>query len=128
MRVLYVTTISTTMESFPAHIRMLKDEGHVVELACNMDAPLPEQVKRLGCKAYHIPFSRSPLSKDNILAYKELNKILEENNYDIVHTHLPKGTAQLPYWKKNIDGRALSRVATNESVRAHKWVFPDYRA
>lgn len=92
MKILYVTTVSMTMRFFPEHIRMLQNEGHVVELACNMDAPLPEQMEHLGCKAYHIPFSRSPLSKDNILAYKELKKLLEEKEYDIVHTHTPNAS------------------------------------
>lgn len=92
MKILYVTTVSVTMGFFPAHIRMLQDEGHTVELACNLDDPLPEKAAELGCAAHHIPFSRSPLSADNIQAYWELKKLLDENHYDIVHTHTPNAS------------------------------------
>ena len=42
-------------------------------------------------KVFDVPFSRSPKSKDNIQAYKELKKILEQNDYDIVHCNTPMG-------------------------------------
>lgn len=93
MKILYVTTVSITMNFFPAHIRMLQQGGHTVELACNLKEPLPEKAAALGCTAHHIPFSRSPSSKDNLTAYRELKKLLAENDYDIVHTHTPNASA-----------------------------------
>ncbi len=42
-------------------------------------------------KVYNIPFSRSPKSTDNIKAYKELKKIIEEENYDVIHCNTPMG-------------------------------------
>lgn len=83
MKILYVTTVSATMGFFPAHIRMLQDAGHTVELACNLNDPLPEKVEELGCTAHHIPFSRSPLSGENVKAYRELKKLLVGRYYDI---------------------------------------------
>ena len=93
MKILYVTTVSVTMGFFPAHIQMLRDEGHTVELACNLDDPLPEKVAELGCTTHHIPFSRSPLSGENVKAYRKLKKLLSEQHYDIVHTHTPNASA-----------------------------------
>lgn len=93
MRILYVSTISLTMGFFPEHIKMLQEAGHTVELTCNLEEPLPEEVAALGCKVYHIPFSRSPFSKDNLTAYKALKQLLAENHYDIVHTHTPNASA-----------------------------------
>lgn len=81
------------MGFFPEHINMLQAAGHRVELACNMDEPLPERVAALGCPAHHIPFSRSPFSKDNLTAYKALKQLLAEHHYDIVHTHTPNASA-----------------------------------
>lgn len=40
---------------------------------------------------YDIPIQRSPLSLKNIRAYRELKKLIEENDYDIVHVHTPMG-------------------------------------
>lgn len=93
MNILFVTTISGTMSFFPDHIRMLQEEGHTVELACNLDAALPTTVASLECKCHHIPFSRSPFSRDNMQAYQNLKRLLEENEYDIIHTHTPNASA-----------------------------------
>lgn len=88
-----MTTVSVTMGFFPEHIKMLREAGHTVELACNLEKPLPEKTAALGCKAHHIPFSRSPFSKGNLTAYRELQKLLAEKHYDIVHTHTPNASA-----------------------------------
>ena len=39
MKVLYVTTVSGTMNFFVDHIRMLLEAGHSVDLACNWSRP-----------------------------------------------------------------------------------------
>lgn len=94
MRILYVTTISLTMNSFfKPHIKMLFDEGHHVDIACNSsELQLDSLYSELGCVAYQIDFSRSPLSKNNIKAFGQLKKVLEGGNYDIVHCHTPNAS------------------------------------
>lgn len=42
-------------------------------------------------KVFNVPFSRSPKSTDNIKAYKELKKIIEQENYDVIHCNTPMG-------------------------------------
>lgn len=42
-------------------------------------------------KIYDVPFSRSPKSFDNLKAYFQLKKIIEEGQYDIVHCNTPMG-------------------------------------
>lgn len=94
MRILYVTTISLTMNSFfKPHIAMLVQEGHQVDVACNDDGlALDSLYDRLGCKFHRVDFSRLPLSPDNIKAYGQLKKVVEEGNYDIVHCHTPNAS------------------------------------
>ena len=118
MKILYVTTVSMTMGFFPPHIRMLQEAGHTVELACNMDEPLKDTVLALGCKAYHIPFSRSPLSRQNIAAYRELRRIIEEGHYDIVHTHTPVASALVRF-----ACRKLRRTGLRIFYTAHGFHF-----
>lgn len=89
MKILYVTTVSMTMGFFPEHIKMLLGEGYSVEIATNCEQPLPEIYKTLGCKSYDIRFSRSPFSKSNLTAYKQLKALVEKEHYDIVHCHTP---------------------------------------
>lgn len=120
MKILYVTTIAVTMGFFPAHIRMLQEAGHQVELACNLDKPLPPAVRELGCAAHHIPFSRSPLSGDNLRAYGELEKLLSKGRYDIVHTHTPNASAIV-----RLVCRPLRRQGLRVFYTAHGFHFYD---
>lgn len=91
MKVLYVTTISATMNAFfKPHIEMLVREGHQVDLACNDEGwPIDDFYKELGCVFYRVDFSRSPLSTDNLRAFGQLKKVVEQGDYDIVHCHTP---------------------------------------
>lgn len=91
MRILYVTTISLTMNSFfKKHIEMLVSEGHEVDIACNYkELPLDQQYYDLGCSIYQVDFSRQPFSSDNIRAYSQLKAIVKNGEYGIVHCHTP---------------------------------------
>ena len=57
MRILYVTTISLTMNSFfKPHIKMLVNEGNEVDLACNYkDLALDKLYEELNCGFHQIP-------------------------------------------------------------------------
>ncbi len=94
MKILYVTTISLTMNSFfVPHIEMLVQKGHQVDIACNAEKlPLNARYEELGCKFYQIDFSRSPLSSDNFKAYRQLKALIKDGGYDIVHCHTPNAS------------------------------------
>ena len=93
MKILYVTTIGKTMRFFESFIRVLLDEGHQVELAANeINSPVPECYQEWKCNFHHIDFSRSPLSPDNVKAYGQLKKVIENGDYDIVHCHTPNAS------------------------------------
>ena len=42
-------------------------------------------------KVYDVPFSRSPKSLDNLRAYRQLKRILDQEHYDVVHCNTPMG-------------------------------------
>lgn len=44
-------------------------------------------------KIYDIPFERSPIHKNNIVAFVKLKKIIKKENYDIIHCNTPVGGA-----------------------------------
>ena len=92
MKILYVTTVSSTMDFFVEHIKMLQKKSNSIELATNINNIISHKVQELGCKIYHIPFSRNPLSKGNFVAYRELKKVITNGNYDIVHCHTPNAS------------------------------------
>ncbi len=93
MKILYVTTVSMTMDFFPEHFRMLLAKGHFVELACNCEKPVSDKIAALGLTVYNLPFSRSPLALSNIRAAKALKQLVQQGNYDIVHCHTPNAAA-----------------------------------
>jgi len=55
---------------------------------------------------YKLPIKRSPYSYKNIVAYKELKKILLLENYDIIHCHTPMGGVLARLAAKNIKAKA----------------------
>lgn len=94
MKILYVTTIGTTMGFFTSLIRQLLALGHSVDIACNTAAaPLPDIFTSMGCKVHPIACSRSPWSAGNWAAVRQLRALTQENRYDLVHCHTPVAAA-----------------------------------
>lgn len=94
MRILYITTISLTMNAFfKPHVEMLVKEGHQVDIACNFsDLPLADIYNELNCKSFQIDFSRLPISFGNAKSYGQLKKVVANGNYDVVHCHTPNAS------------------------------------
>mgnify|MGYP003790525247 FL=1 len=93
MKVLYVTTVSSTMNFFVDHIRMLLEAGHSVDLACNWSRPANPLFIEWGCQFFDICLSRNPVSLSNTRAYVELKNVIRNGGYDVVHTHTPIASA-----------------------------------
>lgn len=90
MKILYVTTVSGTINAFLIpHIKMLIDLGHTVDIACSITSPIDKKIYEYGCNVHEIGFSRSPLSKKNVYAFRKLRDTIIAEEYDIVHTHTP---------------------------------------
>lgn len=90
MRILYVTTVGSTMSFFTNLIRVLLDEGHTVDIACNERIkPLPPCYRDWGCKIYPIDCVRNPFSLANRRAVHQIRSLADSNRYDIVHCHTP---------------------------------------
>ena len=80
---------------------------------CQFHKPLVEVLHKHGCevhvaaknnlaeknglaldfveKVYNVPFARSPKSPDNLKAYRKLKKIIEKEQYDVIHCNTPMG-------------------------------------
>src|SRR5690625_4778236 len=94
MKILFVTTISNTINAFLIpHIRLLIDMGYKVDVACSIQNPLNKEIIEMGCRIYDIEFERSAFNKNNYIAYKKIKKTIEKGYYNIVHTHTPIASA-----------------------------------
>ena len=94
MKILYVTTISNTVNAFLIpHIKMIIDEGHQVDVAFNIEQEVKHEIYEMGCKIHQLPLQRSPIKRENFRAYKMLKDIIISEGYDLVHTHTPVASA-----------------------------------
>lgn len=48
-----------------------------------------EKIKSQGIIIHNIHFARSPLSKDNFAAYRQLKQVIESEPFDLIHCHTP---------------------------------------
>lgn len=92
-KVLLTATVQSHIAQFHKPlIKMLKENGYEVHVAARDNLAEKNGLKLdESDKIFNIPFDRSPLSSNNIIAYQELKKILSENKYDIVHCNTPMG-------------------------------------
>ncbi len=93
MKVLLVATVQSHIGQFHKPlIRVLKKHGVEVHVAARNNLAEKNGLALENVdQIFDIPFSRSPKSKDNIKSYKQLKKIINEGNYDIVHCNTPMG-------------------------------------
>ncbi|MEK5491323.1 glycosyltransferase family 4 protein [Paenibacillus sp. FSL R7-0297] len=90
MKILYVTTISNTINAFLVpHIKMLIAQGHEVDIACNIKKNVDSNLIDLGCKVHNIPFHRSPIKRDNYTALCMIKNIVLKGKYEMIHLHTP---------------------------------------
>lgn len=106
MKVLMVCTTASMIGNFNmSNISILKKHGYEVHVACNFvkgsnwsekrSYELKDKlVNELNVKCYQVDFARSPLKiSENIKAYVELSKIINNDNYDFIHCQTPMGAA-----------------------------------
>lgn len=68
-------------------MRDLRKKGHTVHYASAGEEKILD-----ADESFVVPFARSPFKlKQNLKAYAELKRLLERENYDLVHCHTPVG-------------------------------------
>lgn len=93
-KVLFVATVlKKHIEVFHLpYLEYFRNNGYEVHVAARNDYENKEECITSYCdKYYDLPFERSPFKKNNIIVYKELKKIIDCNEYDIIHCHTPVG-------------------------------------
>ena len=93
-KVLYVATVVKThiMEFHIPYLKMLKELGWETAVAARNDYENPTECVIPYCDTYYdIPFERNPLKLGNVKAFRELKRVINEGNYDIIHCHTPVG-------------------------------------
>ena len=105
MKILFVTTISNTVNAFLIpHIKMLIELGHQVDVAFNVEQEVNTEIIEMGCKVHELDFFRSPINIRNYHAYKKLKKLIQNEKYDAIHTHTPVASACVRLACRNFKG------------------------
>ncbi|MPQ33289.1 glycosyltransferase family 1 protein [Clostridium estertheticum] len=74
------------------YLKWFKENGYETHVCARNDYEKKEDCNIPYCdKYYDLPFERSPFNSSNIVAYKQLKKIIDSNEYDIIHCHTPVG-------------------------------------
>ncbi len=111
MKILYVTTIGGMMGFFESLIEKLISDGDIIDIATNeIGSPVPEFYREHGCRIYHIDSSRSPFNIGNIKAIRQIQRLVENNSYDIVHCHSPLASASTRIACKRLRKKGKVRV------------------
>lgn len=86
-KVLFVATVTKHINVFHIpYLKWFKEQGYEVHVASKGN----EKIEYCD-KHFNLPFERFPLKINNIKTYKELKRIIDNNNYDIIHCHTPVG-------------------------------------
>lgn len=86
-KVLFVATVTSHINAFHLpYLKWFKEQGYEVHVASKGNQNI-----EYCDKHFEIPFERFPLKKDNLNAYRELKRVISENNYKIIHCHTPVG-------------------------------------
>ena len=88
-KVLFVATVTKHINTFHIpYLKWFKEQGYEVHVASNGE----EKIEYCD-KHFNLPFERFPLKIKNIKVYNELKKIINDNEYEIIHCHTPVGGA-----------------------------------
>lgn len=91
-KALLISNIETKFSNFivpPAQV--LTDLGYEVHACANISNFKENKEKYKYIKMHHIDFERNPLNLKNIKAYKQLLKLMKEEEFDLVHCNTPIG-------------------------------------
>lgn len=100
-KVLIVASVVSFIEWFnKENVEYLRGElGCEVHIACNFDymedtdeertKSYLHKIQNEGVILHNIHFARNPINKENVLAFKELKKVIDGNAFDLIHCHTP---------------------------------------
>lgn len=93
-KALLVTHVSGFVPQFEMNnVQLLQDMGYEIHYASNYHNPSygkdNHRLDGTGIIQHQIDFVRSPYSKENLTAYRQLKQLMKEEHFDVVHCHNP---------------------------------------
>lgn len=93
-KALLVTRVSGFIPQFEMNnVRILQEMGYEVHYAANYNVVVygndNSRLDGTGIIRHQVDFERSPFSKNVKISYKQLEKLMLEGEYDLIHCHMP---------------------------------------
>lgn len=128
-KVLIVTSVASMIKQFNMeNIQLLQEIGYHVTVATNFKVPgtipveeaykLRRKLKELNITSIQVDFHRNPISKSNLKSLINLNKIINDNQFDLIHCQSPVGGALT-----RIAARKARKKGTKIIYTAHGFHF-----
>jgi glycosyltransferase EpsD len=84
-KILFTASIPLHFKAFHLpYLEWFQNQGYETHVACNGHEDLP-----YVDKFWDVPFMRSPFSLGNFRAFRELKKIIDQEEYVLIHCHTP---------------------------------------
>lgn len=125
-KALIVTALAGFVRSFLTHdIQLLKSMGYEVHCAANKRHPGAEGIedyfKENNVIFHQVGFSSNkPLSWETLDAYREIKKIINENHFDVVHSHTPIAGAVCRWACRRQHKAGMKVIYTTHGFYFHK--------
>ena len=87
-KVLFISNVLAHIEAFHLpYLAWFKEQGYEVHVMTNAEGRTADFCDKL----FDVEIERSPFNIKNIAAIKKAKKIIDSENYDIIHSHTPMG-------------------------------------
>lgn len=101
-KALMITSVASMIKFFNIdNIKLLQQLGYEVTVVTNFEKPgnmpviesekLKEKLKNMNVSFIHLNINRNPFTLNTFKIYKDIVKILKENNFEIIHCQSPVG-------------------------------------
>lgn len=115
MKILLTATVQSHICQFHKPlVEMLHEHGYEVHVAAHDNLAEKNGLKLdFADKVFDVSFNRSPKSMRNVKAYKQIKKIINDGDYDVIHCNTPMGgiVTRLAARKARRDGTKIIYTA-----------------
>ncbi|MCI8299184.1 MAG: glycosyltransferase family 4 protein [Lachnospiraceae bacterium] len=123
-KVLFVATVFKFLNFEESDMNILKNMGYEIHTATNMQESewLRDDGKLdyLQLQKHQINFGRNPFSRRNIMAYKQLKKLINHEKFELIHCHTPVAGTITRLAARKARKRGTKIVYTSHGFHFHK--------
>lgn len=119
-KALHIATVYCFFGFEESDFCILNELGYEVHLASNMIGYDTNKFARLGVINHQIDFARVPFSKQSVVAYKQLKKLIDETHFDIIHCHTPVAATIARLAARSSRKKGTKVIYTDHGFHFHK--------